>query len=95
MKVKLTRVWQGFLNHALEFVYVHVMVLDKKNKVIVIRICTAINFAQGNTVRVSDEDFQIPILPNANNAFFISLRQRHKLIQWDWLGVNIQLFCNL
>ena len=32
IEVKLMRVWQGFLNHALEFIHVHVVVSDKKKQ---------------------------------------------------------------
>ena len=66
---------QSFLNHALKFIHVHVIVLNEKNKIVVIRIRTAIQFTQGNAVRVGDEDFQIPKLTNANDASFAALRQ--------------------
>jgi hypothetical protein len=35
VEVKLMCMWQGFLNHALEFIHVYMIVLYQKNKVVV------------------------------------------------------------
>ncbi len=76
VEVKFAGVRQSVANHALEFIHIYMIVLNKKNQIVEIGIQTAIQLAQGNTVRVSDKDFQIPEL-SMNYPFWNSspLRQ--------------------
>ena len=73
-EIELTRVGQGGTEDPLEFIHVHIIVLDEEDQIIEIGIQAAIQFAQGDAVRVSNEDFQISELTDTDDMFLIPFR---------------------
>jgi len=89
VEIKFVRVRQSFPEDALEFIHIHVMVLDEEKQIIEISIQAAIQFAQGDTIWVGNEDLHIPKLTNADDALLIPSGQGNKSFQWDRLNMDL------
>lgn len=73
-EIELTRVGQGGTDDPFEFLQVDIIVLYEEDQIIEIGIQSAIQFAQGDTVRISNEDFQISELTDTDDTFLIPFR---------------------
>lgn len=95
VEVKFAGVRQSFLENALEFIHVNMVILNKEYKIVKIGIQAAIQFTQGNAVRVGNEDFQISKLPDTDDALLVSFWEWDKSFQRNRLNMDLQLPRNL
>jgi len=56
LKIEFTDVWQCCLKDGFKFSDFHMPVLDEKKQIVIISVCTAIHFAEGDAVRIGDID---------------------------------------
>ena len=94
-KVKFPGVRDGFPDHALELIHVHMVRLNKENKILVVGNCAAVQFAESNAVRVGNVDLQISELTDADDAFFVPFWQRDESFKRDWFDMDFQFSRNL
>jgi len=71
------------------------MILNEKDKVVEVRIETAIDLTEGNAVWVGDEDFQVAELSNADVALGVVHGQGNEAVKRHSLNVDFQFFCRL
>jgi hypothetical protein len=73
VKIELACVRERFCCHPLQFNQSDMVILNEENNIIEVGIEAAIQFTEGNAVRVGNEDFQIAKLPNADGPLRASL----------------------
>ena len=68
---------------------------DEKNNIINIGIKTAIQFAQCNAIRISNEHFKISKLSYANGSFLAAFRHGDETFNGNRFHINLLFLCNL
>ena len=69
MEVKFVCLREGVPCDALQFIQDYKAAVNEKNDIVEVGVETAIQFAEGDAVRISNIDFQVPKLTDADTAF--------------------------
>ena len=83
------------LNQSIQHLRIHEPATKQEGYVLYIGIKSPVKFAEGDTIRIKDEDLQIAERSNKNVTIVGSVRQGDKAMQRDSFKFNVHFCRNL